>query len=229
MKTLGIGLIMVLFAATVAFAIQPAQDWTQVATGRYTNSSPADTITTQAGNVTQANIAGNVSTDKWAGFWGNVSGAKVLTQGGLVNIFYQWAWTPASGGRVCLVPSADAFAWATAAAATSSAIDTAWGFNASASDSANQTLNETCSIKLGSSTISGSVGASTGPNLAGDTFQTCAINDGTTSAKGHFAFCVAMQNNGTLFNNATGNYEVIVAANNTAASTETYNAWIELD
>jgi len=227
MKILGIGIIMVLFATAMVFAIQPAQSWTAIATGSY-NSSPAANLTTVAGNVTQANIAGNVSTDKWAGFWGNVAGRKVLTQGGLTNIFYKWAWTPADGGRVCLVPSTGVFTWSSAVAAVVANIDTAWGFTAGDTDSATNTLATSCAINVANATITGSAGTTTG-NGGGDTFQTCAINDGTTSAKGHFAFCVDIANAGTLFNGGSGNYEVIVPANNTIGSTETYNAWIELD
>jgi hypothetical protein len=228
MKKLGIGILMILLGMGMVFAIQPAQSWTQVSSGFY-NSSPAANLTTQGGNVTAANIAGNVSTTKWAGLYGNVSAGLVLTPGGLTNIFYKWTWTPGTNtGRLCVTPGTT-FAWASAAGATASSIDTTWTFAANATDSAANTLNDTCNTigTVAGQTISSSAATTTGTG-GGDTFQTCAINDGASSVKGDFAFCNAIDS-ATSFDSDTSNYELIVPTNSTIGSTETYYAWLELD
>ena len=86
---------MVLFLLLAALAISPlaisaptGASVTQVGTQeRYQPS--AGSVTTQGGNVTALNVSGEVVTSKWAGFWGNVSGSKVLADSGH-HLFYKW-------------------------------------------------------------------------------------------------------------------------------------------
>jgi hypothetical protein len=225
MKKLGIGIMMVLLGMGMAFAIQPAQSWTQISSGFY-NSSPAANLTTQGGNVTAANIAGNVSTAKWAGFYGNVSAGIVLTPGGLTNIFYKWAWDPATnGGRLCVTPGT-AFDWTTVAVAAAADIDTVWTFTGT--DSAVNTLNDTCgSMTVASTDVSGAPATYTGSPA--DAFQTCAIADSATpGTKADFAFCNVIVSS-TDFKGETSNYELIVPTDKTPGNLETYYAWLELD
>ena len=228
MKKLGIGIMMVLLGMGMAFAIQPAQSWTQISSGFY-NSSPAANLTTQGGNVTAANIAGNVSTTKWAGFYGNVSAGIVLTPGGLTNIFYKWNWTPGTNtGRLCAVPGT-AFDWTTTTGATKANIDSIWSFTTTDSDSATNTLVDAACVitEIAQKNVSSGAAVTTGTG-GGDTFQTCAIKDGAAAAKTDFAFCGKITS-ATAFNGGTANYELIVPTNRTIGSTEKYYAWLELD
>ncbi len=202
-------------------AIQPAGGWTVVSSGNYTNTANAN-VTTVGGNVTNMNFNSNISTNKWAGFWGNVSGKTVLSPG--TAMFYTWTWTPTSGGDVCAVASPTGFNWAAIAITTATAINSVFGHGA-ATDNATNTLNDaTCSVNVAGTSVT-STGNYTG---GGTAFQTCAIQDGAATAKSDFAFCVNITGAGNLFNGQTGNYELLVPTNKTLGSTETYYFWLEL-
>ena len=84
MKKFGI-LLGLLFVMGVSLAIQPAEGWIDGAQSKYVPSANAN-VTTEGGNVTPLNLFGNVSTEKWAGYWGNVSGNIVLSPG--TDMFY---------------------------------------------------------------------------------------------------------------------------------------------
>ena len=218
----GILLALLLAVSGLAFAIQPAQGWTVVSTGKFAPSVNAS-VTTEGGNVTNLNLAGNVSTEKWAGYWGNVTGQIVLAPNA-ANMFYTWAWTPADGGDVCAVLD-NGFNWAGLSAATVAQLDSAWNFAVGDTDSATSTFtNAACTLNVAGSTVS----TARALTLGGGNFYTCAARDGGT-AKGDMAFCVGIQNNAALFNGGTGDYQLLTATNETAGQTENYNFWLELN
>ncbi|MEM2909437.1 MAG: hypothetical protein QW171_04755 [Candidatus Bilamarchaeaceae archaeon] len=207
----------------LALAIQPAETWTVGVTGKYTQVGQAN-VTTEGGNVTNLNLSGNISTEKWAGFWGNVSGLIVLSPG--TNMFYTWTWTSANGGEVCAVAAPSGFDWTNVQRVAASAIDTIWGFVTADTDSATYTLTESCNVAVAGRSVSGSAGETTG----GGTFQTCAVADGVApAAKSDIAFCVNITQGGALFNGQTGDYQLMTATNETMNSFETYYFWLELD
>ncbi|MEM4166042.1 MAG: hypothetical protein QW255_01630 [Candidatus Bilamarchaeaceae archaeon] len=204
-----------------AFAIQPAETWTVGQIGRYEPLTHAN-VTTEGGNVTQLNLTGNVSTEKWAGFWGDVAGNIVLAPN-TTAIFYSWTWSPANGGVVCAVAAQTGFDWTNLNPITATAIDTIWGFG-TATDNATNTLTTTCNIVVNNQSVTNSAGTTTGGSLT-----TCAIADSNTpTAKSDVAFCTTIQNNVPLFNGQNGDYELLTATNAALGSTETYYFWLEL-
>jgi len=216
-------LLTLLLAVGLLFAIQPAESWTLGTTGKYTQAGQAN-VTTEGGNVTNLNLSGNVSTEKWAGFWGNVSGLIVLSPG--TGMFYTWPWTPANGGEVCAIAAASGFDWTGLQNVTAAAIDTVWNFFSGDTDSATNTLTQSCAVTVAGTSVTGSAGNMTG----GNAFQTCAVADqANPAAKNDIAFCVNMTQGGSLFNGQTGDYQLMVATNETLNSFETYYFWIELD
>ncbi len=221
---LSIGLIAILLGIGLAFAVTPVGNWTVISTSAYTSTTNASVLT-QGGNVTNLELSSNVSTIKWAGYWGNVSSALVLSPGAGQGNLYSWVWNASSGGEVCAVAAATGFSWASIAATTTSAVDTMWGFNASDPDSAANTLmDSSCAMTIGGVPIT-TVGNFTGLDTS---FETCAVDDGATAAKSDYAFCVNITDNGTLFNNQTGNYELIVPTPNSMVTTETDYFWFDL-
>ena len=218
----GILLALLLAVSGLAFAIQPAQGWTVVSTGKFAPSVNASVIT-EGGNVTNLNLAGNVSTEKWAGYWGNVTGQIVLAPN-TANMFYTWAWTPADGGEVCAIAAPSGFNWATVQTIAAGTIDTIWTF-AAGTDDATSTLDEACNVDVAGTAVVGSAGVTT--NGAG-AYQTCAVGDGDDAVKGDVAFCVNMQSAGTLFNTQTGNYQLIAATDDAMGAYETHYFWMEL-
>jgi len=214
-----------LLSAGVVLAIQEATTLTWIAEGKY-NATPAAGDVTEGGNVTNLDISGNVSTEKWAGYWGNVSSALVLSPNDDGSaMFYSWAWNPASGGEVCAVAAASGFTWASVQTVSAAEVDTVWGFTGADIDSAASTLGESCAVTVAGTAVGASAGESTG--LGG--FQTCAVADAAVPAgKDDVAFCVNITSGGSLFNGEDGDYELLVATDETDGNTETYYFWIEL-
>jgi len=209
----------------ILLAIQPAEEWVVGQTGKYTQVSHAN-VTTEGGNVTNLNLSGNISTEKWAGFWGNVSGRIVLAPGINQPMFFTWTWNSSRGGEVCAIAAASGFDWSGVQLVPASKIDSIWGFTGTDTDSAVNTLKSTCSVDVAGIPVSGSAGNFTG--VGG--FETCAIADQSApGAKSDVAFCVNITQNGNLFNGLTGDYELIAPTNETAGQFETYYFWLELD
>ncbi len=215
-------LFVLLLSAGIAFAIAPADSWTVISTGKYAPAAQAN-VTTEGGNVTNLDLNSNVSTERWAGFWGNVTGAIVLSPG--TANFYSWAWTSASGGEVCAVAAASGFDWTAVQAATAAAVDGVWGFGAVTDNAVNTYTSAACGVDVAGTAVT-SAGNTTG--VGG--FETCVVADGgAPAAKADFAFCTNITQSGSLFNGQDGDYEVLVPTNETAGSFETYYFWLELD
>ncbi len=214
-----IALLALFLAMGVVLAIQPATDWTLVGSDRY-DPTPTAAVTAQAGNVTEGDLNSTQSTDKWAGFYGDVAGSTILADS-TPTPFYTWTWTPADGGYVCATTGG--FDWTGATDIVNSAIDTAWSFTIG-NDLATDTFTDaTCNIA-----DLGVVGTTAVTTEGTGAFETCAIGDGAGAAKNNIAFCVGIQNGAAnLFNGGTGNYQLLTAT--TQGSTDDYNFWVQLD
>ena len=202
-------------------AIQPVQTWTSGPQEKI--SYTATSFVTEGGNVTELNMTQNISTEKWAGLYGQLSGYIVLSDGS--NNFYEWTWTPADGGIVCAQPSATAdFDWTSAATTTAGEVDTAFSFATGDTDSATSTFTGSCT----SLTISGN-DLSGGPAVTVDSWQTCVLEDAATPTKSDLAFCTTILNDQTLYDGtSTGDYQLLIPTNENSGQTETYVFWLEL-
>ncbi|MGB9719574.1 MAG: hypothetical protein ACPL06_03200 [Candidatus Anstonellales archaeon] len=221
----GKAFFVLLVFAGVLLAIQPAEQWVVGQTGKYTQVASAN-YTTEGGNVTNINLTGNISTEKWAGFWGNVSGRIVLAPGAGQPMFFTWAWNSTNGGEVCAIAGPSGFDWSGLQTVAASEIDTVWGFAGGDTDSAANTLMSSCNVDVAGIPVSGSAGNFTG--VGG--FETCAVADQAIPAvKTDIAFCVNITQGGNLFNGLTGDYELLAPTNETAGQYETYYFWLELD
>lgn len=220
-------LALLLFAG-FAFAIQPAENWNLVVTGKFSPAGAAS-HTTEGGNVTGGNLYSNVSTEKWAGYYGNVTGEIVLAQDTpATNIFYQWSWDPTHGGEVCAV-AGTTYDWLNRQVISNVTIDNIWGFDSMDTDSANNTFADSvagCAMDIGGIVTLASAGVTT---LGAGNFLTCAFDDGGAALPEDVAFCVEIQNAGGTFDGDTGDYQLLVATNETIAEFETYYFWVELD
>ena len=221
MKYIQYAFALLLFAG-LAFAIQPAEDWQVGAQGRYTQIVQAN-VTTEGGNVTELNLSSNISTEKWAGYWGNVTGEIVLAPNN-ADMFYTWAWTSADGGEVCAVAATSGFNWAAVQTIAAATIDTIWFFDGGDTDSAVNTIPNACNLG-----VAGATPVGTGNYTGVGGFETCAVGDGDDAAKSDVAFCVNITNSGSLFNGLSGDYELLTATNETAGASETHYFWLELN
>jgi len=107
------------------------------------------------GNITKLNIDMNVSTEKWAGFYGNISNGTYLVLGDAAGRFmYTWPWQGEEGkARVVCTSTNGSLYFINLTGALGSEIDTAWGFLRNAADSGENTFNQQCDITFGAYTI----------------------------------------------------------------------------
>lgn len=201
---LGSGLVMAIRGATVT-KVADLVRWTAV-------GSPGNT-TTEGGNITMLNLNASSLTDRWAGFYGNLTGELYLTDNASGTTAYLFKWAnalPTDTGEVC-VSTGSAFNFLAAVAGTAADVDTLWGFGG-VPDNATLTFTGTCNDFVFDEqgvTVTGAPAANHS-NGGASTFATCAINDGSAAAKANLAFCVQTKAAGTTYNSETANYELMV-------------------
>jgi len=231
MNKLTLGLLALLLCFGVVMADPIEADTTKGDTDKYDFTS-GDNFTTEGGNVTEANATLNVSTEKWSGLYGDVDDGSILLADNSNNIFYEWTWTPASGGKICAV-AGSVSDWSTISAAAATAINTVWGFAAGDEDDAVDTFDQTDAFTFAGTTVSATAAADTGPNVVADAFRTYLLNISGAAPnagdKTDLAFCANLSAGGTNFMNGSSDYEVIVATNETIGQTEDYYLYLELD
>lgn len=191
----------------------------------------AGSDTTEGGNITEVNVSSVSLTDRWASYWGNVSGSVVLDDDGTGNAVYIWAVDPLNGGEIC-VSTNSSFAFAAATSATALQLDTAWAFGA-ATDNATNTYNSQCGQPLNftQADVPATTAAANMTQYGASTFLSCAINDGVGTTKTNFAFCTNLQDvaSGLNYNGLPANYELMVPTDDAPAATETYYFYLELN
>lgn len=215
---LGSGLVMAIPA--------PAQVGTQTFLTRW-EAGPADTVTTEGGNISVQGItAGNTLTEKWAGFFGNLTaGGVILADNDSGNSLYEWSGS-IDGSVVCLT-SGTTFDWANAQAGTGANVDAQWGFTATDIDSGTNTVGTGgCNVYfIGPGTINGNV-----INHAAGSFDTCVLGESNVSSKDDMAFCVNADDSGTSYTGAAANYELMVPTSEGVGPgpAETYYVYVEV-
>jgi hypothetical protein len=181
----------------------------------------AGNSTTEGGNITEVNLSGDFLTDRWAAFFGNISGDIILGDNDSDSLVYSWTYNSASDvGTIC-ASTYDSFTTFDARGALGSEIDSAWGFVSSATDSGTNTFNESdCIMGVGSTFISNASYADTGP--AGE-FITCALRTNNTGSvtKNDFFFC-SNATASTNYRNDPADFEIMVPTDNAVGATETY-------
>lgn len=169
--------------------------------------SPGE-VTTQAGATTQVDISQDTLTEKWAGFYGTVSGSLVLGDAS-GNNFYQWTANDFSSSKVVAVPGGDAIPSSIAAVGSPNSF-LGGGFDQGTDDAAS-TFNNTGDVTLNDNTASGTALARTF-NQDGETFFETYLaentNDGGTDSPAYIAQGVSEQ---TGFDGSTQvNYQMMV-------------------
>lgn len=226
------GLMLALFGVLLmgfSFAtVTNASTVTEGATGKYTAIvGAADSAIIEGGNVTEANVTSNASTEKWAAFYGDIGFTPVLAQSNTGALLYYWGASGAEGDETVCVSTGSNFAWATIAAAIATEIDTAWSF-ASGSDTAALTMTTACTPRLAGAPAT--IGAFTRDNAGANTWETCAFDDGTgVPAKANYAFCVNTSTTSNRWDGVAGDYQLMVPTNPADSSTETYYFYMELE
>jgi len=188
-------LLIAVMLASFAFA-QSAAETDVIGTGRLTETT-AGNATAQGGNVTLLNLTVTRSTDRWQGFYGNISGTLALGFGS--DIFYDFS---GSGPTSVFASRNETFDFTALEQATAADIDTAWGY----ADGADQAVD----IYTTTATIEGVNAPAVELEPAGSDFNSSIFDMGVSSAKTHFAFGVDVQAAKPCFDGSSCEYELMV-------------------
>lgn len=206
----------------VAMAISAATSVNEIAQTRWNDSTSAASVVIEGGNISNTDVNGTSLTERWASFWGNVTGNIQLTDG--TNFVYQWTWNGSSGGVVCLSQN-NAFPFADTEVTTAAEIDTAFGFTGGADRAADTYTDATYPLTIADAAPVTSTGATL---MDLSSFDNIAIGDGVETAEDDFAFCTDIDDLGTNYANVPAQYEIMVPTTDTAGATETYYFYVEL-
>jgi len=214
-----------LLLGTMSFAMSNATGINVTERGRWAGLA-GSWYTTEGGNISAVNLTGATLTDRWAAFYGNVTGNIRLTDLVGTNNLFNWTWTPGTGGEVCF-STAGNFTWSDAATATGANVNTAFGLG-NAADSANNTFTDAvgCNLNFTQAFVGNSAKA---VHSGSSTFWTCAIKDAFSGSKGDYAFCTNISSAGKNWNNEGANYEVMVPTTPGVSNVETYYVFAELN
>lgn len=212
---------VMLFGAGLVMAINgAAPTWVSDVT-RWTGDAAGSDLT-EGGNISQVDVTGVTLTDRWAAYYGEVSGTLNLTDG----TYYVYSWTPSTyTGEVCL-STGTAFNFVGVVVPTVGNIDTAWSMTGT--DTATNTFTaSTCNLDFNEATLANTLVA----DHAAGAFYTCAIAEAAGTGQDDHAFCTNINEDAATYDAGTADYEVMVPtpAGVGAAGQETYYFYLELN
>ncbi len=207
-----------------AMAVMPASaspGATTATEGTATDPGPTASaaVTTEGGNITEVNLEADTYTERWAGFYGNVTGN--ISLGSESADLYQWEWTPASEGEVIASTDGSGITWASLENGSATEVDIAWSFTSSGSDNATAAFTDSDTFTIGDTTMTSAPAVAT----LGTSYKTGIVKDNTTVIDtDDLLFVVNIINDGTTFNSGTHDFEMMVPT----GTTETYYFYVEL-
>lgn len=186
-----------------------------VTTGRSDTmtATTAGNDTAEGGYVTMINLTATMSTDRWQGYYGNVTGDLQL--GYSTNVFYDF-----SGATALSVFASrnQSFDFASLEAAAAADVDTVWGY-AIGNDQAADVF--TGSRNIGGVVVPTAALEPTGPNR----WFSGIFDDGSSTAKGYFAFGTNVTDGSVAGFDGNGwHYQLMVPAD----GTEMYFFFLEI-
>jgi len=220
---LTLAVVFVLGAASV-LAAEPGEAAVsnQANLGEYLQTV-ADTVTVEAGNITYADVDTNMSTYRWAGITGNVTGNIVLGDASN-NKMFQWT----AAGLLVYASQGATITWSSLADANEAAVTGTYTYLATGKSDAYDTTFTGAAESIGSNIFTALTSdyAQTYNNAETPTWKTYSLTDGS-----EFVFAGLVSAAGTNFAGTTVDYQMIVPEDGTAGdlTTQTYNLWVELE
>ncbi len=216
--------LMFIVGATFAFAVIPGEAYISDAAdlGEYILQSP-DTITAEAGNISQANVDANMSTYRWAGLVGNVTGSIILGDAN-EDVMFEWS----AVGNLVFASQSATVTWTALADAAPATVVSAYTYLTTGMSDAYDTTFTEAAENIGSNifTTLTSDFALTWNNESTPTWKTYSLTDGSA-----IVFAGLVSEDGTDYAGNTIDYQIILPEDGTAGNivTQTYNLWIELE
>ncbi len=211
-----------IFCIAFSLAATPGEAFISNATdlGEYILQSP-DTVTAEAGNISQANLDANMSTFRWAGLVGNVSGSIVLGDAN-EDVMFEW---DAVGNLVYASQSAT-INWPALADADKAAVVAEYSYLVDGtSDAYNNTFGSIGIIGSNIFTTILSDFAYTKDSFGLDVWRTFSLTDGSA-----IIFAGEVLQGFASYSGADIGFQMILPEDGTAGdeTPQSYNLWVEL-
>ncbi len=191
----------------------------------YTESAP-DSIDVHAGAIRNADLYAEMSTYRWAGLFGNVSGTIVLASGSGLSADKMFEWT--ANGSVVFASEFGSINWASLSDANETEILANFSYLANGSDNYNATFLYSGTLNT-NTVLGGSITANyalTKDNESVDYWKTFALTDGANII---FAGVVEPAGHNS-YNGTLSQFQMILPEDGTNGDTAAtaYNIWVEL-
>jgi hypothetical protein len=215
-----IAMAAMILSLSVVFAATPgeAEVTGETDLGEFVYAAADQNVSVEAGNIISADLDSNVSTYRWSGLLGNVSGNIVLGDSSN-QVLYSWV----ASGRVVYATTAGSVNWGSVVAEDGTNVD-AFFDGAGDSDNFTNTFNETGALDSG--ILTGIAAAPRATTNGGTGWYTYALYD---TANVIFAGNVVPAGD-TSYSGSSVQYQMIIPEDGTAGDTGTtaYNLWVEL-
>jgi hypothetical protein len=186
------------------------------------NSSSSDTLDLDGGNVTEANLTSNQSTDQWAGLYGTATGTLALGEDS--KTLYEW---DAEAENVFAADAGLNVDWTAIGNGTAETVNASFGYldgSTTPENTFNAGTNE--QITFDGETFNGST-ANTKDSNGDKQWSTVVLNDTSEGSSGAAVFAGIVDDSTNAFNGDPANYQLLLPAQDSATG-ETYNLYVEL-
>ncbi|UCD03879.1 MAG: hypothetical protein JSW73_05050 [Candidatus Woesearchaeota archaeon] len=187
--------------------------------GQYDQGGAGSVSIIESGNITSANLAANMSTYRWAGLTGNVSGDIILAD---ANNETMYTWT--AEGRVVYASNESSIAWSGLSNSTVADMPS----YIAATDNNGDRYNNTFigSILMDSDLFSIYARRCTTQSAESTNWYTYSLDDGT----GVLVWAGEVVTGGTDYENETADYQILLPEDGTGGdeTASTFYLWVEL-
>ncbi len=213
-------LVGLLLISLVAISVMGQPTGGTLATGTTESWSGTTSTSTgiQGGNITEANITGYAQTDRWAGFWGEITGGVRLADSS-ANVFYEWTVSDVTDS-VIYAANGTVSNWGTVAAAGVG--DMPAFLTTAATDNYTNTFGSTEAFNSSSLNIASTPYTSTWQTGSQGALKTYALKDADDTDLIWAGKAIA---DTASFASGTLDYQVLVPAYTSSIS---YNFYLEL-
>ncbi len=221
-KTLIAVFAMLVLSIGVASAVDPSGATVKSSHdyGEYPSAS-AGNVDVEAGNITFVDLEANMSTYKWVGLFGNVSGNIELGDSDS-NIMFTWT----ADGRVVYASEANSITWSSLAALSDLSLIPAY-LKTGVSDNFTTTFaHNDDALDTGIfSGLGNTYYADSKDSSGADVWRTFAYGDGS-----HVVYAGEVQSGGDSYRGIAADFQMIIPEDGTNADTTatTYYLWAEL-
>ena len=226
---------VILAVSGMAMAMRAADiDGTMTDLPRWTGVTSTASDITEGGNITEGNLNGTSLTDRWAGYYGNISSAAIYLTDNVTGIsggnwLYHWNVNDANQtGEVC-VSTNNAYNFVGVQVGQGADIDIGWAFWSGADTGTGTFTTMDCNLTFEEQGVT-VTNTGRAAHQGSSSFSTCILyGPPFMYNKGDFAFCTHINTTGKSYKNTNTEYELIVPTDDsTATATETYYFYIEL-